>query len=67
MQLTTVYMMPTDLPALDICSLMYGNVADCVPACAEIIQHVWLLAAGRAVKRLAIGWGWAARSAVVVA
>ena len=42
MHLITVYMMPTDLPALDICSLMYDNVADCVPACAEIIQHVWL-------------------------
>ena len=37
MQLIAVYMMPTDLPALDICGLMYGNVADCVLACAEII------------------------------
>ena len=37
MHLIMVYMMPTDLMALDICSLMYGNVADCVPACAEII------------------------------
>ena len=37
MQLITVYMMPTDLLALDICGLMYGNVADCVLACAEII------------------------------
>ena len=37
MHLIMVYMMPTDLPALDICSLMYGNVADCVLVCAEII------------------------------
>ena len=35
--LITVCMMPTDLLALDICGLMYGNVADCVLACAEII------------------------------
>ena len=31
------------------------------------LRGVCLLAAGRAVKRLAIGWGWAARSVVVVA
>ena len=31
------------------------------------LRGVCLLAAGRAVKRLAIGCGWAARSAVVVA
>jgi hypothetical protein len=37
LQSITVYMMPTDLLALDICGLMYGNVADCVLACAEII------------------------------
>ena len=37
MQLITVCMMLTDLLALDICTLMYGNVADYVPACAEII------------------------------
>ena len=37
MHLIMVYMMPTDLPALDICSVMYGNVADRVLACAEII------------------------------
>ena len=37
MQLITVCMMPTDLLALDICGLMYDNVADCVLACAEII------------------------------
>ena len=37
MHLITVYMMPTDLLALDICSLMYGNVADCVPACGYVI------------------------------
>ena len=37
MHLIMVYMTPTDLPALDIYSLMYGNVADCVLACVEII------------------------------
>jgi len=37
LQSITLYMMPTDLLALDICGLMYGNVADCVLACAEII------------------------------
>ena len=37
MQLITGCMMLTDLLALDICGLMYGNVADCVLACAEII------------------------------
>ena len=37
MHLIMVCMMPTDLLALDICGLMYGNVADCVLACAEII------------------------------
>ena len=37
MHLITVYMMPTDLPALDICSLMYDNVADCVLACGYVI------------------------------
>ena len=42
MQLITVCMMPTDLLALDICSLMYGNVADCVLACGYLIQDVWL-------------------------
>ena len=42
MHLIMVYMMPTDLMALDICSVMYGNVADCVPACGYVIQDVWL-------------------------
>ena len=37
MQLITVCMMPTDLLALDICGLMYGNVADYVPARAYVI------------------------------
>ena len=37
MHLITVCMMPTDLLALDICSLMYGNVADYVPACGYVI------------------------------
>ena len=37
MHLIMVYMMPTDLPALDICIVMYGNVADCVPACGYVI------------------------------
>ena len=37
MHLIMVYMMPTDLPALDICSVMYGNVADCVLACGYVI------------------------------
>ena len=32
-----VYMIPTDLLALDICSVRYGNVADCVPVCAYAI------------------------------
>ena len=37
MQSITVCMMPTDLLALDICTLMYGNVVDCVPACGYVI------------------------------
>jgi hypothetical protein len=37
MQLITVCMMLTDLLALDICGLMYGNVADHVPACGYVI------------------------------
>ena len=37
MQLITVCMMPTDLLALDICALMYGNVADYVLACGYVI------------------------------
>ena len=37
MQLITVCMMPTDLLALDIYGLMYGNVAEYVPACGYVI------------------------------
>ena len=37
MHLITVCMMPTDLLALDICTLMYGNVADYVPVCGYVI------------------------------
>ena len=37
MQLITVCMMPTDLLALDMNALMYGNVADCVPVCGYVI------------------------------
>ena len=37
MQLITVCMMPIDLLALDICGLMYDNVADYVPACGYVI------------------------------
>ena len=37
LQSITVCMMPTDLVALDMCTVMYGNVADCVLACAYVI------------------------------
>ena len=37
MHLITVCMVPTDLLALDICALVYGNVADCVLACGYVI------------------------------
>ena len=35
--LMTMQRVLIDLMTLDICGLMYGNVADCVLACAEII------------------------------